>query len=46
MKKEGIKLAETNAVLLKKIEELTLYLLQQNKEIGELKERINILENK
>jgi hypothetical protein len=45
IKKEGIKLAETNVVLLQKIEELTLYLVKQNKEINELKERINKLEN-
>ncbi len=34
---EGINLAEMNAILLKKIEELTLYTIEQQKEIEELK---------
>lgn len=41
----GINLGEMNAKLLQKIEELTLYLIQQNKEIKELKEKIAVLEN-
>mgnify|MGYP003575561206 CR=1 FL=1 len=35
--KEGISLGEMNAKLLKKIEELTLYLIEQNKELKEIK---------
>ncbi len=37
---QGIKLGEMNAKLLKKIEELTLYMIQQEKRIKELEERI------
>ncbi|WP_340065672.1 hypothetical protein [Ascidiimonas aurantiaca] len=44
--KNGINLGEMNAKLLQKIEELTLYLIEQNKEIKELKEKIKHLENK
>jgi len=36
MKKSGIDLAEMNILLLKKIEELTLYLIKQDKRINEL----------
>lgn len=36
----GIDLAETQALLLQKIEELTLYVIQQQKEIDKLKKRI------
>ncbi|WP_421898641.1 hypothetical protein [Marinoscillum sp.] len=49
----GINLGEMNAKLLQKIEELTLYLIEQNKqnrsqqdEIAALKERINLMENR
>lgn len=37
---QGIKLGEMNAKLLKKIEELTLYIIQQEKRIKELEKRI------
>lgn len=37
---KGIKLGEMNAKLLKKIEELTLYIIQQEKRIQELEEKI------
>jgi len=37
MQKEGITLSEINIRLLQKIEELTLYNIQQNKEIQTLK---------
>lgn len=37
VKEKGIKLGEMNGLLLQKIEELTLYILQQQKEIDELK---------
>ncbi len=41
----GINLGEMNAKLLQKIEELTLYLIEQNKEIKELKDKVKRLEN-
>ena len=41
----GINLGEMNAKLLQKIEELTLYLIEQNKEIKELKVKVNRLED-
>ncbi|MEL6696657.1 MAG: hypothetical protein AAFP89_10465 [Bacteroidota bacterium] len=41
---EGIELVEMNATLLKKIEELTLYVIDQNKQIIEQNERIEALE--
>ncbi len=37
MKKEGVELGDMNIKLLQKIEELTLYLIEQNKEIKALK---------
>lgn len=40
VKKEGINLAETDAMLLKKIEELTLYVLQQDKKIKALEDKL------
>ncbi|MCH2217244.1 MAG: hypothetical protein MK076_04055 [Flavobacteriales bacterium] len=42
---EGFYLAEMNAKLLQKIEELTLYMIQQNKEIKQLKAKVEKLEN-
>lgn len=39
IEKNGLELGEMNAILLKKIEELTLYLIQQDKEIKMLKGR-------
>ncbi|MXV50400.1 hypothetical protein GS399_05395 [Pedobacter sp. HMF7647] len=51
--KTGIDLGDMNARLLKKIEELTLYVIEQDKQrgqdrvlIGKLTERVNSLENK
>jgi hypothetical protein len=41
MKVDGISLKEMNLLLLQKIEELTLYTLQQQKEIDALKEKIS-----
>ena len=38
--KNGIDLAKTQAILLQKIEELTLYVIQQQKDINKLKRRI------
>ncbi|MBI2259630.1 MAG: hypothetical protein HYU67_12140, partial [Flavobacteriia bacterium] len=40
IEKEGITVNETNRILLEKIEELTLYVIQQQKEIEELKEKL------
>ncbi len=44
--KEGVNLSEMNAKLLQKIEEMTLYMIQQQKEINELKQRIDNVEQK
>ncbi|HKK68357.1 MAG TPA: hypothetical protein VJ946_09095, partial [Bacteroidales bacterium] len=44
VQKEGMKLGEMNTKLLKKIEELTLYTIEQQKTIDELKTRIDKLE--
>ncbi len=41
MQQEGVSLKEMNLILLKKIEELTLYTLQQQKEIDTLKEKVS-----
>jgi|GEM_PF-579699 len=40
--KEGVSLGEMNKILLKKIEELTLYLLEKDKEISEIKKELKI----
>lgn len=37
VEKEGIELGEMNAILLQKIEELTLYVIELQKQIDELK---------
>ena len=42
--KEGINLGEMNAKLLEKIEELTLYSIEQNKKLKQQSEKIEILE--
>ncbi|MBB6273346.1 putative coiled-coil protein SlyX [Pedobacter cryoconitis] len=53
VQKEGIKLGEMNATLLKKIEELTLYVIEQDKrlnnkdeDLNKLKEKLNSFEDK
>jgi len=43
---KGVNIAEMQAKLLQKIEELTLYLIELKKENENLKEKIKILENK
>lgn len=43
IKEEGIDLAEMNAKMMEKIEELTLYLIQQNKELEQLKAELETL---
>ncbi len=44
MEENGVNLKEMNLKLLEKIEELTLYLLQQNERLNELENRLGILE--
>lgn len=44
--KNGINLGEMNAKLLQKIEELTLYMIEQNKSIEDLKKEIESLKNR
>ncbi|MEO9850954.1 MAG: hypothetical protein ABJH72_22345 [Reichenbachiella sp.] len=44
--KNGINLGEMDAKLLQKIEELTLYLIEQNKEIIKMKKEISALKSK
>jgi len=46
MEKEGVDLAEMNKLLLQKVEELTLYLVKQNKEIESKNSKIGNLELK
>uniref|UniRef100_UPI004047999E hypothetical protein n=1 Tax=Flavobacterium sp. TaxID=239 RepID=UPI004047999E len=46
IKENGLKLGEMNAILLQKIEELTLYLIEQNKEIEKLKTKVDELSKK
>ncbi|MNJ84749.1 hypothetical protein D3C87_22080 [compost metagenome] len=43
MKEEGIDVAEMNVKMMEKIEELTLYLIQQNKELEKLKAELETL---
>ena len=40
MKEKGVDLAEMNMNLLKKVEELTLYVIEQNKKIERLEKKI------
>lgn len=44
--KHGIDVGDTQALLLKKIEELTLYIIEQNRRIDDLKSRLQNLEKK
>lgn len=46
VKESGLDLGEMDSKLLRKIEELTLYIIQQDKEMWEMKERLKLLENK
>ena len=41
--KEGIDLAQTQAILLQKVEELTLYVIEQNKKIERLNKKVRYL---
>lgn len=42
-KEKGVNIGDMNALLLKKIEELTLYTIQQQKEIEALKDEVKSL---
>ena len=42
----GIALGETNKLLLKKVEELTLYLIEQNKKITAQNQKIEAMDRK
>lgn len=44
VKKEGLDVGDSQALLLRKIEELTLYIIEQNKKIDQQNERIQKLE--
>ncbi|MGJ1269885.1 hypothetical protein ACR78F_18530 [Sphingobacterium spiritivorum] len=44
--KEGISLGEMNKLLLKKVEELTLYIIEANKQISKQAEQIQLLKSK
>ncbi|RPE08829.1 hypothetical protein EGT74_17530 [Chitinophaga lutea] len=44
--RDGVDLGDMNRQLLQKVEELTLYIIQQHKQIEQLSERINSLEKK
>jgi hypothetical protein len=46
VKKDGIDVEEMNTKLLQKIEELTLYIINQQKEINELSKRLNSIDHK
>ena len=46
MESEGINLSEMNALLLKKVEELTIYVIGQNEKMQMLETEINNLKNK
>lgn len=42
----GVNLAEMNVKLLQKVEELTLYIIEQDKSISLLKEEVDLLKSK
>lgn len=46
VKEEGLNLGEMNVKLLQKIEELTLYLIEKDKQVTDLQERMKIVEGK
>ncbi|MCP4456808.1 MAG: hypothetical protein GY816_02085 [Cytophagales bacterium] len=46
VEENGINVGDMNAVLLKKIEELTLHLIEQNKQLEKLQLQVNKIENK
>jgi hypothetical protein len=46
VEKNGLDVGDNNAALLRKVEELTLYLIEQNKKLKMLEEQMNALKNK
>lgn len=46
LKASGADVMELNKILMEKVEELTLYLIQQNKNTEELKQQVEVLQNK
>ncbi|WP_430404832.1 hypothetical protein [Fluviicola sp.] len=46
LKKDGADVMELNKILMEKVEELTLYLIQQNKNTEELKQQLEALQTK
>ena len=46
VQKNGVQLGEMNSLLLKKVEEMTLYLIEQQKQIEILKSEIAVIKNK
>ena len=44
--KNGLELGESQAALLRKVEELTLYLIEQNRPIEQLKQEVAEVKNK
>ena len=46
IEKNGLMLAEMNLNLLKKMEEMTLYMIEQHKQITDLKSRLEKVEEK
>jgi hypothetical protein len=46
VQEKGVDVGDTQVILLKKVEELTLYLIQQNKQIEQLKKELTELKKK
>ncbi|WP_413667271.1 hypothetical protein ACEN9X_22550 [Mucilaginibacter sp. Mucisp86] len=46
MEKDGMNVGEMNKLLLKKVEELTLYMIEKDKQINELQKRVSSLETR
>jgi len=44
MEKDGVSVGEMNMILLKKVEELTLYILDQDKKLNALTDKLNLLQ--
>jgi hypothetical protein len=42
MKKNGVDLSQMNMTLLQKVEELTLYVIEQNKKIDALEKKVTV----
>jgi hypothetical protein len=46
MEKDGVGLAEMNKLLLQKVEELTLYLIEKDKKVNQLEKEIKEIKKK